>query len=110
MIKEWFMGIKEKISGTGSTIKDQLSHMKKDTVWQKELLESKEAIYIKTPRFAVLVRKKGNEVEFFEAVDKITGEGYRMMLYELISDPIPMVKVDLITRAGAILATFVAIF
>ena len=90
------MGIKEKISGTGVTIKDQLSHLKKDTVWQKELLDTKQSIYLKTPRFAVLVRKKGNEVEFFEAVDKITGEGYRMMLYELISDPIPMVKVDLI--------------
>jgi len=89
------MGIKEKIQGTGSTIKEQLSHLKKDSLWQKELLESNKVVYLKTPRFAVLVRKKGNEVEFFEAVDDITGEGYRMMIQELISDPIPMVKVDL---------------
>ena len=89
------MGIKDKISGTGSSIKDQLSHLKKDSVWQKELLESNKVVYLKTPRIAVLVRKKGNEIEFFEAVDEITGEGYRMVLQELISDPIPMVKVDL---------------
>ena len=89
------MGIKDKISGTGSSIKEQLSHLKKDSLWQKELLESDKVVYLKTPRFAVLVRKKGNEVEFFEAVDEITGEGYRMVLQELISDPIPMVKVDL---------------
>jgi len=89
------MGIKDKISGTGSSIKEQLTHLKKDSLWQKELLESDKVVYLKTPRFAVLVRKKGNEVEFFEAVDEITGEGYRMVLQELISDPIPMVKVDL---------------
>ncbi|MEK0330781.1 MAG: hypothetical protein QQN49_06030, partial [Nitrosopumilus sp.] len=74
------MGIKDKISGTGSTIKEQLSHLKKDSKWQLELLESDKVVYLKTPRFAVLVRKKGNEVEFFEAVDDITGEGYRMMI------------------------------
>ena len=89
------MGIKEKIQGTGSTIKEQLSHLKKDSLWQKELLESNKVVYLKTPRFAVLVRKKGNEVEFFEAVDDITAKGYRMMIQELISDPVPVVKVDL---------------
>jgi len=89
------MDIKDKIKDTGGSIKEQLSHLKKDSVWQKELLESNKVVYLKTPRFAVLVRKKGNEVEFFEAVDDITGEGYRMVLQELISDPIPMVKVDL---------------
>ncbi len=89
------MGLKDKIRNTGGSIKEQLSHLKKDSVWQKELLESNKVVYLKTPRFAVLVRKKGNEVQFFEAVDDITGEGYKMMLQELISDPIPMVKVDL---------------
>ncbi|MEK0336040.1 MAG: hypothetical protein QQN41_01225 [Nitrosopumilus sp.] len=89
------MGIKDKILGTGSSIKEQLSHLKKDSKWQLELLQSDKVVYLKTPRIAVLVRKKGNEVEFFEAVDDITGEGYRMMIQELISDPIPMVKVDL---------------
>jgi len=51
------MGIKDKIVGSGSTIKEQLSHLKKDSVWQKELLESDKVVYLKTPRFAVLVRK-----------------------------------------------------
>ena len=89
------MGLKDKIHNTGGSIKEQLSHIKKDSVWQKELLESNQVVYLKTPRFAVLVRKKGNEVEFFEAVDDITAKGYRMMIQELVSDPIPMVKVDL---------------
>ena len=89
------MDIKNKIQGTGSTIKEQLSHLKKDSIWQKELLDLNKVVYIKTPRLAVLIRKKGNEIEFFEAVDDITGEGYRMVLQELVSDPIPMVKVDL---------------
>ena len=89
------MGIKDKIKDAGGSIKDQLSHLKKDSLWQKELLESNKVVYLKTPRIAVLVRKKGNELEFFEAVDDITGEGYRMVLQELVSDPIPMVKVDL---------------
>jgi len=89
------MGIKDTIKNSGGTIKEQLSHLKKDSVWQKEILVSNKVVYLKTPRLAVLVRKKGNEIKFFEAVDDITGEGYRMMLHELISDPIPMVKVDL---------------
>jgi len=95
MINDWFVGIKNKIQGTGSTIKEQLSHMKKDTVWQKELLESNKVVYLKTDSIAVLVRKKGNEVKFFEELDSITKEGYKMMLQEQVSDPIPFVKVDL---------------
>jgi len=86
------MGLKDKVQ---SSIKDQLSYMKKDSVWQKELLESKKVVYLKTDSMAVLVRKKGNEVEFFEELDSITKEGYKMMLQEQVSDPIPMVKVDL---------------
>ncbi len=89
------MGIKDKISGTGSSIKDQLSHLKKDSVWQKELLESNKVVYLKTDSIAVLVRKKGNEVQFFEELDSITKESYKMMLQEQVSEPIPMVKVDL---------------
>jgi len=90
------MGIKDKIKNSGGSIKDQLSHLKKDSVWQKELLESNKVVYLKTDSIAVLVRKKGNEVEFFEELDSITKEGYKMMLQEQVSDPIPMVKVDLI--------------
>ena len=90
------MGIKDKIQGTGSTIKEQLSHMKKDSVWQIELLESDKVVYLKTDSMAVLIRKKGNEVEFFEELDSITKEGYKMMLQEQVSDPVPGLKVDLI--------------
>jgi len=90
------MGIKDKIKNSGGSIKDQLSHLKKDSVWQKELLQSNKVVYLKTDSIAVLVRKKGNEVEFFEELDSITKEGYKMMLQEQVSDPIPMVKVDLI--------------
>jgi len=90
------MGIKDKIQGTGITIKDQLSHIKKDSVWQKELLESDKVVYLKTDSMAVLIRKKGNEVEFFEELDSITKEGYKMMLQEEVSDPIPVVRVDLV--------------
>jgi len=90
------MGIKDKIQGTGSTIKEQLSHMKKDSVWQVELLESDKVVYLKTDSMAVLVRRKGNEVEFFEELDSITKEGYKMMLQEQVSDPVPGLKVDLI--------------
>jgi len=89
------MTLKDKIQDTGGSIKDQLSYMKKDTVWLKTLMGSKKVVYIKTDRLAVLVRKKGNEIEFFEAVDKITGEGYKMVLQELVSEPIPGIRVDL---------------
>ncbi len=90
------MGIKDKIQGTGSTIKEQLSRMKKDSVWRIELLESDKVVYLKTDSMAVLIRKKGNEVEFFEELDSITKEGYKMMLQEEVSDPIPVVRVDLV--------------
>ena len=89
------MGIKDKIKNSGGSIKEQLSHLKKDSVWQKELLESNKVVYLKTDSIVVLVRKKGNEVEFFEELDSITKEGYKMMLQEQVSDPIPVVKVDL---------------
>ena len=89
------MRLKDKIQNTGSSIKDQLSYMKKDSIWQKTLLQSKKVVYLKTDSMAVLVRKKGNEVEFFEELDSITKEGYKMMLQEEVSDPIPVVKVDL---------------
>jgi len=89
------MGLKNKIKDTGGSIKEQFSHMKKDSEWQIKLLESDKVVYLKTDSIAVLVRKKGNEVEFFEELDSITKEGYKMMLQEQVSDPIPMVKVDL---------------
>ncbi len=90
------MGLKEKIQGTGGSIKDQLAYMKKDSLWLKEIVESKKVVYLKTDSMAVLVRKKGNEAEFFTEFDSISKEGYRMMLQEEASDPIPGIRVDLV--------------
>jgi len=89
------MGLKEKIKGTGSSVKDQLGYLKKDTKFIKKILQSKGVIYLKTEAIAVLVRKKGNEAEFFESFDSITKEGYKMMLLEEIMDPIPGLNVKL---------------
>ncbi len=89
------MGLKEKIKGTGSSVKGQLDYLKKDSKYIKEILQSTEIIYLKTEAIAVLVRRKGNEVEFFESFDSITKEGYKMMLQEEITDPIPGLNVKL---------------
>ncbi len=88
------MRLKEKIHGTGSTIKDQLDHVKKDSIYLKEVLQSKDVIFFKTDAVAILVRKKGNEKEFFDAFDKITKEGYRMMFQEKVVD-VPGIKMTL---------------
>ena len=42
----------------------------------------------------ILIRKKGNEKEFFNAFDKITKEGYRMMFQEKVVD-VPGIKMTL---------------
>lgn len=89
------MGVKEKISGTTSSIKDQLGYLKKDSVFIKKILETKNIIFLKTDATAILVRRKGNEQEFFKEFDNITKEGYKMMLSEEITDPVPGIKVIL---------------
>jgi hypothetical protein len=89
------MGVKEKIKDTKGSLTDQLGYLKKDSLYLKKILQSKKTVYLKTDATAVLVRKKGNETEFFEEFDKITKEGYKMMLSEEITDPIPGIKVIL---------------
>jgi len=89
------MGVKEKIKDTKGSLTDQLDYLKKDSLYLKKILQSKKIVYLKTDATAVLVRKKGNEKEFFEEFDKITKEGYKMMLSEEITDPIPGIKVIL---------------
>ena len=88
------MGVKEKIKGTQSSIKDQLDYLKKDSAYVKKFLESKKTVIMKTEASAILVRKKGNEKEFFEKFDKITRDGYKMMLSEEVTDPVPGIKVN----------------
>ena len=89
------MGVKEKITDTKGTIKDHLGYMKKDSIYLKKIFQSKNIVYLRTDATAILVRRKGNEQEFFEEFDKITREGYKMMLSEEVTDPVPGIKVVL---------------
>ena len=89
------MGLKNKIKGTHDSIKDQLDYIKKDSKYLKKIIQSKKIVHIKTDATAILVRKKGNEEEFFKEFDNITKEGYKMMLSEEITDPVPGIKVVL---------------
>ena len=83
------MGLKEKLSGTGSSVKSHLENVKKDSKYIKEILQSDKVVYLKTEAIAILIRKTGNEASFAEAFDSVTKEGYRMMLQEKITDPVP---------------------
>ena len=89
------MGVKEKLKKTKGTIKDQLGYLQKDSVYLKKILQSKNIVYIKTDATAILVRKKGNEQEFFEEFDEITKEGFKMMLSEEVTDPVPGINIIL---------------
>ena len=89
------MGLKNKIKGTSDSIKDQLDYIKKDSKYLKKIIQSKKIVHIKTDATAILVRKKGNEEEFFKEFDNITKEGYKMMLSEEITDPVPGIRVVL---------------
>lgn len=87
------MGLKDKVKGTGSTIKGQLGNSKKSSKYVIEILKSNEVVLDKTDATAILVRKKGNEKEFSKEFDNITKEGYKMILSEEITDPLPVVNV-----------------
>ncbi len=90
------MGLKEKFSKkdksekSTSGIKKELSSEydegKKQVVGQahriKKLWKSKEVVQLKTDAIAVLFKKKGYEEKFFEEFNKITKEGFQMMLME----------------------------
>jgi hypothetical protein len=91
------MGLKERFSkkdksekSTTSDIKKELGSEyeegKKQVVGQahrlKNLWKSKEVVQLKTDAVAVLYKKKGYEEKFLEEFDKITKEGYQMVLME----------------------------
>ncbi len=92
------MGLKEKFSKKGKSekstdgIKNELDsdydEGKKQVVGQahrmKKLWKSKEIFQLKTDAIAVLFKKKGDEDKFFEEFEKITKEGYHMMLMEAV--------------------------
>ena len=87
------MDLKNKVKETGISVKEQLGYMKKDTQFSKKIIKSKDIVERKTDSIAILVRKKGFEEEFFKEFENITKEGYKMMLSEEITDPIPGVRV-----------------
>ncbi len=89
------MGLKEKFSkkdkaGKTETAKNELHEEydegKKQFLGQakrlKNLWKSKEIVQLKTDAIAVLYKKRGYEEKFFEEFEKITKEGYQMVLME----------------------------
>ncbi len=87
------MGLKDKIKGTGTSIKEQLDYQKEGTIYFKNIIQSKKIVLNKTDTSAILFRKKGNEEEFFKEFDNITKEGYKMMLSEEVISPAPVVTI-----------------
>ena len=91
------MGIKDKFSkkskpdkSTKDIVKKELhteyEEDKKQVVGHakriKSLWRSKEVVQLKTEAIVVLWKKKGYETIFFEEFDKVTKEGYQMVLME----------------------------
>lgn len=91
------MGLKEKFSNTGKQGKSISKTIKKEAKTEyhedkkqvfgqakriKKLWQSKEIVQLKTDAIAVLYKKRGYEEKFFEEFDKITKEGYQMVLME----------------------------
>jgi len=87
------MGLKDKIKGTGTSVKEQLNYKKEDTKFFQKINQSKKIVLVKTDTSAILFRKKGNEEEFFKEFDNITKEGYKMMLSEEVISPVPISKI-----------------
>jgi len=93
------MGIKEKFLKKDKSKKPSTDDIKKElgsdyeegkkqVVGQahriKNLWKSKEIVQLKTDAIAILYKKKGYEEKFFEEFDKITKEGYQMVLSEAV--------------------------
>ena len=67
---------------TTDSIKEQLDSLKAEGKRLKKIFQSKEIIQLKTESIAILLRKMGREDEFFAAYEKLTREGYRLVLRE----------------------------
>ncbi len=90
------MGLKEKFSKKGKSekstggIKKELGsdydEGKKQVVGQahrlKNLWKSKEVVQLKTDAVVILFKKKGYEEKFMDEFNKITKEGYQLVLME----------------------------
>ncbi len=87
------MGLKDKIQGTGTSIKEQLDYKKEGSKYFKKIIQSKKIVLNKTDTSAILFRKNGKEEEFFKEFDNITKEGYKMVLSEEVTNPVPVVTI-----------------
>ena len=89
------MGIKEKIYSKKDSISHKLEYLKSDVMDVKSILETKDAIYLKTDSIAVLIKRKGELKKFLETVDIITKEGYELKAQESITDAVPKLNMTL---------------
>ena len=89
------MGIKEKFQEKTDPLRSKIGYLKSDSKDLKAILETKDVIYLKTDRIAVLVKRKGELEKFCEVFDLVTKEGYELMAQESITDPIPKLNVNL---------------
>lgn len=101
--------LKEKARAKSESLKGHIGYMKKETGGEvdslkkeaqdlKRVFQSKEIILVKTDAIAVVLRKMGGLDEFVAAVDKLTKEGYRMVLREEVREiqiPVAVFKVPL---------------
>jgi len=93
------MGIKEKFSKKENSKKLTSENLKKNISTElqedkklvaahakqvKKLWSSKEIVQFKTDAIAVLWKKRGHEAQFFAEFEKITKEGYQMVLSEAV--------------------------
>ena len=89
------MGIKEKIHSKTDSMSSKLTYLKSDIKDVKAILETKDAIYLKTDSIAVLVKRKGELKKFLEAVEMLTKEGYELKAQEVITDAVPKLNMTL---------------
>ena len=64
--------------------------MKKDAAYAKEIMSTKNGIFLKTDAIAILVRKKGETRNFLKVLDQVTKEGYDLKAQEQLTDLLPM--------------------
>ena len=65
-------------------LKDDKEKVLKHSKRIKKLWQTKEIVKLKTDAIAVLWKKRGREDEFFAEFDKITKEGYQMVVMESV--------------------------
>ncbi|GEM_PF-3539008 len=65
-------------------------NIKSEAQFIKKIFQHKDLVFLKTDAIALVLRKLGGNEEFFETVDRLTKEGYRMVHHEAVRNiPIP---------------------